>query len=147
MEHPRGNKLYRFDMSLMERLATSGLPMSRIDVQRRMRPTISSLIRCVFRLFLLTFPENGNGQEHTVRGIAGPPVGPILPRRSWYGEEPVLCHAQSQGERWDGRYGEQIQCVRGEEAVRFFGPRTGHSLVHPEFKVEMIRDLVLYLLR
>lgn len=48
MEHPRGRRLYRFDMSLMERLATSGLPMSRIDVQRRMRPTISSLIRCVF---------------------------------------------------------------------------------------------------
>ncbi|KAH0839427.1 hypothetical protein J3R83DRAFT_202 [Lanmaoa asiatica] len=45
VEHPRGNKLFRFDMSLMERLATSGLPMSRIDVQRRMRPTISSLIR------------------------------------------------------------------------------------------------------
>ncbi|KAG8218136.1 P-loop containing nucleoside triphosphate hydrolase protein [Butyriboletus roseoflavus] len=45
VEHPRGSQLYRFDMSLMERLATSGLPMSRIDVQRRMRPTISSLIR------------------------------------------------------------------------------------------------------
>ena len=46
MDYSRGSKLYRFDMSLMERLATSGLPMSRIDVQRRMRPTISSLIRC-----------------------------------------------------------------------------------------------------
>ncbi|KAI9456882.1 hypothetical protein HD554DRAFT_1839076 [Boletus coccyginus] len=45
MDHSRGSKLYRFDMSLMERLSTSGLPMSRIDVQRRMRPTISSLIR------------------------------------------------------------------------------------------------------
>ncbi|KIJ68146.1 hypothetical protein HYDPIDRAFT_107807 [Hydnomerulius pinastri MD-312] len=41
----RGRELYRFDMSLMERLSTSGLAMSRIDVQRRMRPTISSLIR------------------------------------------------------------------------------------------------------
>ncbi|KAF8128159.1 hypothetical protein EV363DRAFT_1585143 [Boletus edulis] len=45
MDHPRGSKLYRFDMSLMERLSRSGLAMSRIDVQRRMRPTISSLIR------------------------------------------------------------------------------------------------------
>ncbi|KAI9460073.1 hypothetical protein HD554DRAFT_1598622 [Boletus coccyginus] len=45
MDHSRGSRLYRFDMSLMERLSTSGLPMSRIDVQRRMRPTISSLIR------------------------------------------------------------------------------------------------------
>lgn len=46
MDNPRGRRLYRFDMSLMERLATSGLAMSRIDVQRRMRPTISNLIRC-----------------------------------------------------------------------------------------------------
>ncbi|KAG9309778.1 hypothetical protein JVU11DRAFT_10152 [Chiua virens] len=45
MDHSRGRQLYRFDMSLMERLAVAGLPMSRIDVQRRMRPTISSLIR------------------------------------------------------------------------------------------------------
>jgi hypothetical protein len=37
--------LYKFDMSLMERLSSSGLAMSRIDVQRRMRPAISSLIR------------------------------------------------------------------------------------------------------
>ncbi|KAF8813222.1 P-loop containing nucleoside triphosphate hydrolase protein, partial [Phlegmacium glaucopus] len=38
-------QIYKFDMSLMERLSTSGLTMSRIDVQRRMRPMISSLIR------------------------------------------------------------------------------------------------------
>ncbi|KAG9075056.1 hypothetical protein FRC06_010303, partial [Ceratobasidium sp. 370] len=37
--------IYRFDLSLMERLSSSGFPMSRLDVQRRMRPTISSLIR------------------------------------------------------------------------------------------------------
>ncbi|KIK93721.1 hypothetical protein PAXRUDRAFT_828683 [Paxillus rubicundulus Ve08.2h10] len=45
MDSRRGQVLYRFDMSLMERLAVSGLPMSQIDVQRRMRPMISSLIR------------------------------------------------------------------------------------------------------
>jgi superfamily I DNA and/or RNA helicase len=45
MDSKRGGRLYKFDMSLMERLANAGLPMSRLDVQRRMRPTISSLIR------------------------------------------------------------------------------------------------------
>ncbi|KAG8703433.1 hypothetical protein FRC09_004163 [Ceratobasidium sp. 395] len=38
-------KIYQFDRSLMERLSQSGLHMSRLDVQRRMRPDISSLIR------------------------------------------------------------------------------------------------------
>ncbi|KAG2153743.1 uncharacterized protein EDB93DRAFT_1134566 [Suillus bovinus] len=45
MDSQRGRDLYKFDMSLMERLSSSGLAMSRIDVQRRMRPEISSLIR------------------------------------------------------------------------------------------------------
>ncbi|KAI5116801.1 hypothetical protein M0805_007013 [Coniferiporia weirii] len=45
VDNPRGGDLYRFDMSLMERLSSSGLPMSRLDVQRRMRSDISSLIR------------------------------------------------------------------------------------------------------
>ena len=43
-------QIYKFDMSLMERLSSSGFPMSRIDVQRRMRPMISSLIRFVIIL-------------------------------------------------------------------------------------------------
>jgi len=47
MDSQRGSQLYRFDMSLMERLAAAGLPMSRINVQRRMRPAISNLIRLV----------------------------------------------------------------------------------------------------
>ena len=50
MESKRG-QIYKFDMSLMERLSTSGLPMSRIDVQRRMRPEISSLIRFVIIIY------------------------------------------------------------------------------------------------
>ncbi|OJA18615.1 hypothetical protein AZE42_01788 [Rhizopogon vesiculosus] len=45
MDSRRGRDLYRFDMSLMERLSSSGLAMSQIDVQRRMRPSISNLIR------------------------------------------------------------------------------------------------------
>ncbi|KAH6914275.1 hypothetical protein BKA70DRAFT_1558250 [Coprinopsis sp. MPI-PUGE-AT-0042] len=45
MDSKQGSQLFRFDMSLMERLSSSGFPMSQIDVQRRMRPSISSLIR------------------------------------------------------------------------------------------------------
>ncbi|KEP48218.1 NFX1-type zinc finger protein [Rhizoctonia solani 123E] len=44
-DNPKTGKLYRFDQSLMERLSSSRFPMSQIDVQRRMRPEISSLIR------------------------------------------------------------------------------------------------------
>ena len=40
-----GRKLYRFDMSLIERLSQAGMAMSQLNVQRRMRPTISDLIR------------------------------------------------------------------------------------------------------
>ncbi|KNZ77104.1 NFX1-type zinc finger-containing protein 1 [Termitomyces sp. J132] len=45
MDSKFGRQLYKFDMSLMERLASSGFPMSQIGVQRRMRPAISNLIR------------------------------------------------------------------------------------------------------
>lgn len=45
MDHRSGSLVYKFDMSLMERLSSSGFPMSQIDVQRRMRPTISELVR------------------------------------------------------------------------------------------------------
>ena len=45
VDHRRGGLLYKFDMSLMERLSSGGFPMSQIDVQRRMRPEISHLVR------------------------------------------------------------------------------------------------------
>ncbi|KAI0056438.1 hypothetical protein BV25DRAFT_1872764 [Artomyces pyxidatus] len=45
MDSASGAQLYKFDRSLMERLADSGMPMSQINVQRRMRPTISHHIR------------------------------------------------------------------------------------------------------
>lgn len=62
MDHPRGSKLYRFDMSLMERLAMSGLPMSRIDVQRRM-PDVRGMVKnLVFGTH--THMENG-GMDDT----------------------------------------------------------------------------------
>ncbi|TBU41804.1 hypothetical protein BD309DRAFT_964525 [Dichomitus squalens] len=45
MDSGIGNELYKFDRSLMERLSDVGYPMSQINVQRRMRPTISHFIR------------------------------------------------------------------------------------------------------
>ncbi len=50
MDSERGRELYKFDRSLMERLADDRLPMSQINVQRRMRPSISHNIRFVISL-------------------------------------------------------------------------------------------------
>ncbi|GAV98679.1 protein [Lentinula edodes] len=47
MDSERGKTLFKFDRSLMERLSDTGLPMSQINVQRRMRPTISAHIRTI----------------------------------------------------------------------------------------------------
>ncbi|KAI0313808.1 hypothetical protein OF83DRAFT_1248643 [Amylostereum chailletii] len=47
MDSERGRKLYKFDRSLMERLANAGWPMSQINVQRRMRPSISHFPRTI----------------------------------------------------------------------------------------------------
>ncbi|CAE6531432.1 unnamed protein product [Rhizoctonia solani] len=44
-DNPHTGHIWRFDQSLMERLSGSGFPMSQIDVQRRMRPAVSTLIR------------------------------------------------------------------------------------------------------
>ncbi|KAJ1299734.1 hypothetical protein OPQ81_007323 [Rhizoctonia solani] len=45
IDNPVTGKIYRFNQSLMERLSNNGFPMTQLDVQRRMRPSISSLIR------------------------------------------------------------------------------------------------------
>jgi hypothetical protein len=50
MDSGRGKDLFKFDRSLMERLADNGFSMSQINVQRRMRPTISHHIRYIFLL-------------------------------------------------------------------------------------------------
>ncbi|KXN80629.1 Helicase required for RNAi-mediated heterochromatin assembly 1 [Leucoagaricus sp. SymC.cos] len=47
MDSTTGNELYKFDRSLMERLSDNKYPMSQINVQRRMRPTISHFIRTI----------------------------------------------------------------------------------------------------
>ncbi|KAG8861658.1 hypothetical protein FRB96_002615 [Tulasnella sp. 330] len=45
IDNKRTGLTYRFDQSLMERLFKMELSMSRLDVQRRMRPSIANLIR------------------------------------------------------------------------------------------------------
>ncbi|CDO69109.1 hypothetical protein BN946_scf185042.g11 [Trametes cinnabarina] len=47
MDSARGRELFMFDRSLMERLVDNGFQMSQINVQRRMRPTISHFIRTI----------------------------------------------------------------------------------------------------
>ncbi|KAF5314903.1 hypothetical protein D9619_007516 [Psilocybe cf. subviscida] len=47
MDSERGKTLFKFDRSLMERLADSVFPMTQLNVQRRMRPTISQFIRTI----------------------------------------------------------------------------------------------------
>ncbi|KAF5352576.1 hypothetical protein D9756_006113 [Leucocoprinus leucothites] len=47
MDSTMGKELYKFDRSLMERLSDTHFPMSQINVQRRMRPTISHFIRTI----------------------------------------------------------------------------------------------------
>lgn len=47
MDSESGRQLYKFDRSMMERLVTNGFPMSQINVQRRMRPTIADFPRYV----------------------------------------------------------------------------------------------------
>ena len=61
MDHPHGKLIYKFDMSLMERLSSSGLPMSQINVQRRMRPEVADLVR-----YAIVVPEQSNG-THSVQ--------------------------------------------------------------------------------
>ena len=45
MDSERGKELFKFDRSLMERLSDNDLPMTQINVQRRMRPEISHFVR------------------------------------------------------------------------------------------------------
>ena len=46
MDSKSGRELFKFDRSLMERLSDNGMAMSQINVQRRMRPSISHFVRC-----------------------------------------------------------------------------------------------------
>ncbi|KAI0765957.1 hypothetical protein BD413DRAFT_606098 [Trametes elegans] len=47
MDSEKGREFFKFDRSLMERLVDNGFQMSQINVQRRMRPTISHFIRTI----------------------------------------------------------------------------------------------------
>lgn len=48
-DNPITGQIFKFDQSMMERLSSAGFPMSQLDVQRRMRPAISSLIKSAER--------------------------------------------------------------------------------------------------
>jgi hypothetical protein len=59
MDSERGKELYKFDRSLMERLADAEFPMTQINVQRRMRPEVSHFIRYVLYMILIcNIPHN-----------------------------------------------------------------------------------------
>ena len=45
MDSASGRELFKFNRSLMERLSDEGMAMSQINVQRRMRPSISHFVR------------------------------------------------------------------------------------------------------
>ncbi|KAH9011570.1 hypothetical protein EDB85DRAFT_1108865 [Lactarius pseudohatsudake] len=47
MDSMSGRELFKFDRSLMERLSDGGMSMSQINVQRRMRPSISHFVRTI----------------------------------------------------------------------------------------------------
>ncbi|KAH9170429.1 hypothetical protein EDB89DRAFT_1304426 [Lactarius sanguifluus] len=47
MDSTSGRELFKFDRSLMERLSDGGMSMSQINVQRRMRPSISHFVRTI----------------------------------------------------------------------------------------------------
>jgi hypothetical protein len=57
MDSTSGRELFKFDRSLMERLSDMRMTMSQINVQRRMRPTISHFVRCAVRSSLQIRPR------------------------------------------------------------------------------------------
>ncbi|KIO21376.1 hypothetical protein M407DRAFT_29032 [Tulasnella calospora MUT 4182] len=107
-DNPGIGQIYQFDRSLMERLASSGLRMSRLDVQRRMRPEISELIRCT--LYPSLIDNDAVIGRPSIRGMAKDVF--------------FLDHRHAEG-------------GAGEESV---------SKINT-FEVNMIKDLVLHLLR
>ncbi|KAL0951932.1 hypothetical protein HGRIS_008585 [Hohenbuehelia grisea] len=108
MDSRQGSQIYKFDMSLMERLSASGLHMSQLDVQRRMRPSISLLIRSTL------YPKL---EDHEL-------VQRYPPVRGFSKDVFFLTH-------------ENRENTQGDEFTSKCNT----------YEVEMIRDMVLYLLR
>ncbi|KAJ8489534.1 hypothetical protein ONZ51_g2873 [Trametes cubensis] len=108
MDHPHGRLVYKFDMSLMERLSSSGMPMSQINVQRRMRPVIADLVRMTLYPKLEDHDLVKNYPH--VRGVA----------------EDVFFFTHDHKEN---------------------GGEDDFVSKYNQFEVDMIKDLVLYLLR
>lgn len=74
MENPRGGELYGLDTSLFERTAEierygdKKFPVAKLDTQRRMHPSIASLIRNTLYHELVDYPSTSNHPE--VPGMA-----------------------------------------------------------------------------
>lgn len=66
MDSEKGKELYKFDRSMMERLADLQMPMTQINVQRRMRPTISHFIRYVFSPVTCCNPDAKTTMSRTI---------------------------------------------------------------------------------
>ena len=112
VESDSGKRLYKFDRSLMERLADNGFPMSQINVQRRMRPTISHHIRYVFILARETLSLRFLPQNDPVPKAGGQRGRETLPGCEGDKRERRVLHARQQGRWWPG-VGIQSQLVRG----------------------------------
>ncbi|TFY69868.1 hypothetical protein EVG20_g2978 [Dentipellis fragilis] len=124
MDSERGRELFKFDRSLMERLASNGMPMSQIDVQRRMRPTISHFPRTIL------YPKL---QDHAVVQNY-PPVQGV--------EKDVFFFSHTHPENGEADSVSKFNKfeVRDIDDVFYYG------VLNIE-QVEMIRDLVLYFLK
>jgi hypothetical protein len=112
MDSERGKEMFKFDRSLMERLADNGFPMSQINVQRRMRPTISHHIRygllSARRLHHLDFLS----QNNPVSEAGGQRNREELPRCEGNERKCRVLHSRQQGGWWSG-VGIQSQHFRG----------------------------------
>lgn len=142
MDSRQGRELYKFDMSLMERLSSSGLGMSRIDVQRRMRPTISSLIRFVSFFWFCFLHSNRTDSNALYPGLEDHEL--VLKHPDVRGISKNVFFLTHQHRENDGGDDTASKYNTYEVSAHFSSCRK--SLTSDQ-KVAMISDLVLYLLR
>ncbi|CAG7854327.1 NFX1-type zinc finger-containing protein 1 [Serendipita indica DSM 11827] len=67
-DHPLGGKIYKLDQSTMERLSESGMTMSKLHVQRRMRGQIATLARTT--LYPQLIDDESVSRYPNVKGMA-----------------------------------------------------------------------------
>lgn len=128
MDSSRGKDLFKFDRSLMERLADNGFPMSQINVQRRMRPAISHHIRYELILGRKTPSPIFLSQNDLIPEAGGQRYREDLSRCERNERKCCVFHALQQGRRRPG-VGIQSQLVRGTYLL--FGIRNHSKLASP----------------